>query len=112
MGTNWKGTMMIEYTDVDERIAALAQLIGIDSQTWAKVEGFDAVLAISNEDLERETEEKTSAVHFMRFELEPDMIEAAKNGAKISVGTDHENYSHLVDPVPENFREALANDLG
>jgi hypothetical protein len=111
-GTNWKGTMMIEYTDVDERIAALAQLIGIDRQTWVQVEGFDAVLAISNEDLERETEEKTSAVHFMRFELEPDMIEAAKKGAKISVGIDHKNYTHSVDPVPENFREALANDLG
>ena len=111
-GTNWKGTMMIEYTDVDERIAALAQLIGIDRQTWVQVEGYDAVLAISNEDLERETEEKTSAVHFMRFELEPGMIEAAKKGAKISVGIDHENYSHSVDPVPENFREALVNDLG
>ena len=111
-GTNWKGTMMIEYTDVDERIAALAQLIGIDRQTWVQVEGFDAVLAITNEDLERETEEKTSAVHFMRFELKPDMIKAAKNGAAISVGIDHENYTHSVDPVPENYRKALVNDLG
>ncbi len=111
-GTNWKGTMMIEYTDVDERIAALAQLIGIDRQTWVQVEGFDAVFAISNEDLERETEEKTSAVHFMRFELEPEMIKAVKNGAAISVGIDHENYTHSVDPVPENYRKALANDLG
>lgn len=111
-GTNWKGTMMIEYTDVDERIAALAQLIGIDRQTWVQVEGFDAVFAISNEDLERETEEKTSAVHFMRFEIEPEMIKAVKNGAAISVGIDHENYTHSVDPVPENYRKALANDLG
>ncbi len=110
-GTNWKGTMMIEYVDVEERIAALAQLIGIDRQTWVKVAGFDAVFAISNEDLERETEEKTSAVHFMRFELEAEMIEAAKNGAAISVGIDHENYMHSVDPVPENYREALVNDL-
>jgi len=110
-GTNWKGTMMIEYIDVDERIAALAQLIGIDRKTWVQVEGFDKVFAISNEDLERETEEKTSAVHFMRFELEPNMVIAVKEGAAISVGIDHENYTHAVSPVPENYRQAMANDL-
>ena len=110
-GTNWKGTMMLEYVSVDERIAALAQLIGIDRKTWVQVEGFDKVFAISNEDLERETEEKTSAVHFMRFELEADMIDVAKNGAPINVGIDHENYLHAVSPVPENYRQALINDL-
>lgn len=110
-GRNWKGTMMIEYTDVDERIAALAQLIGIDRKTWVQVEGFDKVFAISNEDLERETEEKTSAVHFMRFELQADMVAAAKEGTAINVGIDHENYMHSVTSVPENYRQALANDL-
>lgn len=110
-GTNWKGTMMIEYIDVEERIVALAQLIGIDRKTWVQVEGFDKVFAISNEDLERETEEKTSAVHFMRFELEPNMIAAAKDGKAISVGIDHENYTFAADPVPENYRAALVNDL-
>jgi len=110
-GSNWKATMMIEYVDVDERKKALENLIGIDRKTWVQVEGFDKVYAISNEDLERETEEKTSAVHFMRFELTPDMIEAVKEGANISVGIDHENYTHAVSPVPQNYRQALANDL-
>jgi len=110
-GSNWKGTMMIEYVDVDERMAALAKLIGIDRKTWVQVEGFEKVFAISNEDLERETEEKTSAVHFMRFELEPEMVSAAKNGAAINVGIDHENYMHAVTPVPENYRQALVGDL-
>ena len=110
-GTNWKATMMIEYIDVAERVAALSQLIGIDRQTWVQVEGFDKSFAISNEDLERETEDKTSAVHFMRFELSPEMIAAVKNGAAINVGIDHENYMHAVTPVPENYRQALINDL-
>jgi hypothetical protein len=110
-GTNWKATMMIEYVDVAERVAALSQLIGIDRKTWVQVEGFDKVFAISNEDLERETEEKTSAVHFMRFELTPEMIAAVKQGVAISVGIDHNNYMHSVSPVPDNYREALMNDL-
>lgn len=110
-GSNWKATMMIEYTDVEERKAALAQLIGIDKQTWVKVDGFDKVFAISNEDLDRETEDKTSAVHFMRFELDTDMVKAVKQGADISVGIDHKNYTHAVSPVPENYRQSLANDL-
>lgn len=110
-GTNWKGTMMLEYVDVNERIEALANLIGIDRKTWVQVEGFDKVYAISNEDLERETEEKTSAVHFMRFELDVEMVSAAKTGVAIDVGIDHENYMHDVSPVPENYRAALVNDL-
>jgi len=110
-GTNWKATMMIEFVDVGERVKALSQLIGIDRKTWVQVEGFDKVFAISNEDLDRETEDKTSAVHFMRFELTPDMIAAVKQGAAIAMGIDHENYSHEVSPVPENYREALVNDL-
>jgi len=110
-GTNFKATMMIEYIDVAERVEALKHLIGIDKKTWVQVEGFDKVFAISNEDLERETEDKTSAVHFMRFELDDDMINAVKNGADVSVGIDHENYTHWVNPVSDNYREAFANDL-
>ena len=111
-GKNWKGTMMIEFIDVNERIAALEKLIGIDRKTWVQVEGFDKVFAISNEDLERETEDKTSAVHFMRFELDDAMVKAAKQGAAIRAGIDHENYQHSVSPLPDNFRQALVNDLG
>ncbi len=110
-GTNFKATMMIEYVDVAERIAALEKLIGIDKKTWVQVAGFDKVFAISNEDLDRETEDKTSAVHFMRFELNEDMINAVKSGADVSVGIDHENYTHWVNPVPDNYREAFVNDL-
>ncbi len=110
-GTNFKATMMIEYVDVAERIAALEKLIGIDKKTWVQVAGFDKVFAISNEDLDRETEDKTSAVHFMRFELNEDMINAVKSGVDVSVGIDHENYTHWVNPVPDNYREAFVNDL-
>lgn len=110
-GSNWKGTMMIEFVDAEERIKALEQLIGIDRQTWVKVGDLEKVFAISNEDLERETETKTSAVHFMRFELTAEMVSLAKSGADISVGIDHKNYTHAVSPVSENYREALANDL-
>ncbi len=110
-GNNWKGTMMIEFVDVNERIEALKNLIGIDRKTWIQVEGFDKVYAISNEDLDRETEDKTSAVHFMRFELTDEMKKAAKEGAPINVGIDHENYNYSVSPLPENYREALVADL-
>ena len=103
--------MMIEYVDVEERVAALQQLIGIDRKTWIQIEGFDKVFAISNEDLDRETEDKTSAVHFMRFELTADMIGAVKNGSDVSVGIDHDKYTHAVSPVPDNYRDAFVNDL-
>jgi len=111
-GTNFKATMMIEYVDVAERVVALQQLIGIDKKTWVQVDGFDKVFAISNEDLERETEDKTSAVHFMRFELTADMIAAVKNNSNVNVGIDHDNYMHAVTPVPDNYRQAFVNDLG
>ena len=110
-GTNFKATMMIEYVDVAERVAALQQLIGIDKKTWVQVDGFDKIFAISNEDLDRETEDKTSAVHFMRFELSEDMIAAVKKGSDINVGIDHENYMHAVTPVADNYRQAFVNDL-
>ena len=110
-GTNWKATFMMEYPDIEERKAALAQLIGIEDKTWVQVEGFDKVYAIADEDLERDSEEKTSSVHFMRFELTGEMIAAAKGGAAISAGIDHSNYNQSVDPIPDNIRSSLVNDL-
>ena len=110
-GTNWKATFMMEYPDIEERKAALAQLIGIEDKTWVQVEGFDKVYAIADEDLERDSEEKTSSVHFMRFELTGEMTAAAKGGAAISAGIDHPNYNQSVDPIPDNIRASLVNDL-
>jgi hypothetical protein len=110
-GCNWKATFMIEYDDVDERKVALAKMVGIEDKTWVQVADFDRVYAIADEDLERETEEKTSSVHFMRFELTPPMAKAVKDGASVSVGIDHENYRHAVEPLPANIRDSLAADL-
>ena len=86
-GHNWKATFMVEYSDENERRAALAKLIGIEKKVWLQVEGCDRVYPIANEDLERETEDKTSAVHFLRFELTPQMIAAAKGGAAMRAGS-------------------------
>ena len=109
-GANWKATMMIEFPDPEERKEQLAKLIGIDRKTWVQVDDLDRVYAISNEDLERETEEKTSSVHFMRFELTPEMVEAAKAGAPIRVGIDHPHYQHEVT-LDEETRRSLVADL-
>ena len=110
-GSNWKATFMIEYEDEAERRQALSQLIGIEKAIWVKVEGFDKVNPIANEDLERETEDKTSSVHFLRFELTAQMIEAAKSGAAISMGVDHTNYNAQTGALPENIRQSLSDDL-
>lgn len=110
-GTNWKATMLIQYTDVEERQLQLTRLIGIENQIWMQVEGFDKIYAIADEDLERDNEEKTSAVHFMRYELNQQMIDAVKTGAAISAGVDHENYQVTVKPVADNIRDSLASDL-
>ncbi len=110
-GTNWKATMMIQYTDVEERQRQLARLIGIEDLIWMQVDGLDKVYAIADEDLERDNAEKTSAVHFMRFELNSDMVTAVKSGATISAGVDHENYQTIVSPVTSNLRNSLASDL-
>ena len=109
-GHNWKATFMVEYSDENERRAALAKLIGIEKKVWLQVEGCDRVYPIANEDLERETEDKTSAVHFMRFELTPQMIAAAKGGAAIRAGIDHDLYRETVT-VPPAVRDSLAADL-
>jgi len=109
-GSNWKATFMVEYEDVDERRAALARLIGIEKTVWVQAEGCDKVFAICNEDMDRETEEKTAAVHFMRFELAPDVVAAIKRGAPVRAGIDHPAYREEVD-LPLQVRSSLTEDL-
>lgn len=110
-GSNWKATFMMEYGDVEVRKVELTKLVGIEDQTWVQVDGFEKVFAIANEDLDRTERGKTSAVHFMRFELTTEMVEAAKAGAAINAGIDHENYNFAVTPVSDGIRESLVNDL-
>jgi len=110
-GSNWKATFMVEFPDVEERREALKRLKGVEDRVWARVAGFEPVRPIADEDLEREDEEKTSSVHFLRFELTPDMVRAVKQGAAISMGIDHPAYNHQVDPVPAATRDSLAQDL-
>jgi len=109
-GSNWKATFMLEYADENERRHALAKLIGIERSIWMQVEGYDKVHPIANEDLERETEEKTASVHFLRFELSPDMIAALKKGARIRAGIDHPSY-RVESEVPPEVRDSLSADL-
>jgi hypothetical protein len=110
-GSNWKVTLLIEFPEVEERRAALAKMKGIEDRCWVQVAGHERVFAVADEDLERENEEKTSSVHFLRFELTPAMVAAAKGGAAISIGMDHEAYRHVIDPLPAAAREALVRDL-
>ena len=110
-GKNLKATFMVEYEDVEERKVALAKLIGIEDKVYVQVKGFDRSYAIADEDLERDTEEKTSSVHFMRFEFTDEMVAAAKSGADIVVGVGHENYNMSVDPVEKAVRDSLSADF-
>jgi len=110
-GSNWKVTLLIEFPEVAERRVALASMKGIEDRCWVQVAGHDRVFAIADEDLERENEEKTSSVHFLRFELTAAMAAAAKGGAAISIGMDHDAYRHAIDPLPTAAREALVGDL-
>jgi hypothetical protein len=109
-GMNWKATFMLEYADEEERRAALARMVGIEQAVWVQVAGFDRVHPISNEDLERTTEDKTASVHFMRFELTPEMTAAVKEGAAIRAGIDHPAYQEETE-VPAAARDSLAGDL-
>ncbi|TDY01707.1 DUF3501 family protein [Thiohalophilus thiocyanatoxydans] len=109
-GSNLKATFMIEYEDEEERKKALAQLIGVEDKVWVQIEGHDKVYAIADEDMEREDETKTSSVHFMRFEFEPAMAEAVKNGAAINMGVDHENLTTSIT-VSDDTRKALVADF-
>ncbi len=110
-GLNWKATMMIEYPDVAERRERLAVLRGIEQATYVQVAGFEPVFPIANEDLQRDNGTKTSSVHFMRFELTPDMVRAVKGGRTLAVGVEHAQYRHRVDPVADQIRMAIAADL-
>ncbi|HSN70261.1 MAG TPA: DUF3501 family protein [Steroidobacteraceae bacterium] len=110
-GRNWKATLLIEYADPAERKQALAKMRGVEDRCWVEVEGCERVYAIADEDLERENEEKTSSVHFLRFELDERMREALGRGAALSIGVDHDAYSHAVSPLPDNVRSALLDDL-
>ena len=109
-GSNWKATFMLEYPDVDVRKRELARLVGVEDKVWVQVDGHDKVFAIADEDMERETEDKTSSVHFMRFELDGEIILALKGGAGLAMGVDHDNLNVVVS-VPDAVRSSLTNDL-
>src|SRR6202171_3437586 len=110
-GNNWKVTLLLEFPDPEERRTALEKLIGVEDRCWIRVSEMERVFAVADEDLERANDEKTSAVHFLRFELSPSMVEAMKSGASLSIGVDHENYRHSLGPVPSAIRDSLSRDL-
>ena len=110
-GSNWKATMLIEYPDLADRKVALAKMIGIEDRVWMRVGAHQKVYAIADEDLDRENDVKTSAVHFLRFELDAGMKQALKSGEALAVGVDHPSYSATRDPAPPDTRASLLNDL-
>jgi hypothetical protein len=109
-GTNWKATMLIEFPDVDERKQRLAELRGVEHDVWARVEGQPAVRAIADEDMDRSNEEKTSAVHFLRFELPAQLRVALKGGAGLAFAIEHAGYRHEAR-APDELQRALLEDL-
>jgi hypothetical protein len=110
-GDNLKATLMIEYADPAERARRLAELRGFERHCWMRVAGFEPVYAIADEDLVRENDIKTSAVHFLRFDFRAAMLERARAGAALAAGVDHPAYRHSVDPLPESLRQALLADF-
>jgi hypothetical protein len=110
-GSNFKATMLLEYEDVDERKHALAKLKGVEDRTWIQVEGHARVFAIADEDLERENDEKTSSVHFLRFELSPAMVASLKAGAALGMGVEHAALTASIPAVGDSTRAALLRDL-
>ncbi len=110
-GANWKATMLIEYPDADERRRMLAKLKGVEARVWVQVEGAERVFAIADEDMERENDEKTSSVHFLRFELDEPMRAHLKAGAELSIGVDHPEYRFALQPVGPATAAALLKDL-
>jgi len=110
-GRNWKVTLLIEFPDVAERQRELAKLRGVEDRCWVQVGGHERVFAIADEDLDRENEEKTSSVHFLRFELTPAMVAELRAGATLGVGIDHPNYRHSVPELSEAARKSLLADL-
>lgn len=110
-GGNWKATFMVEFPEVEERQAMLKQLVGVEDRVYMQVGTMDRVFAIADEDLDRSDADKTSAVHFLRFELPAEQISALKNGTQLTAGIDHESYIVKISPVSENIRQALLADL-
>ena len=110
-GSNWKATLLIEYPDTDERKRMLAKLIGIEDRVWVQIEGCDRVYAIADEDLERETAEKTASVHFLRFELDASMKSRLQAGADLAMGIDHPHYTYTIAQVDEATQHSLLRDL-
>jgi len=110
-GKNWKATFMIEFSDEDKRKDALEKMIGIENKVYVAIEGFEPVWAIADEDLERDTEEKTSSVHFMRFELSDEMIDDFRNGKKLTMGIEHPAYTVQADIKDGAIRDSLMDDL-
>jgi hypothetical protein len=110
-GSNWKVTFLIEYPDAEERRVQLERLMGIEDRCWVQVDECQRIYAIADEDLPRTNEVKTSAVHFLRFEVAEDMVTKLKSGAGLAVGIDHPNYKHSIAPVADNVRAALISDL-
>jgi len=108
-GGNWKATMFIEYPEVDERRRMLERLKGIERRTWVQVDAAERIYAIADEDLERETEEKTAAVHFVRFEVPPAARDALRRGAQLTLGVDHPEYQAAVEPTAEQRATLLAD---
>ncbi len=110
-GRNWKVTLLIEFPDPEERQRRLQGLKGIEDRCWVRAAGFDRVFAIADEDLDRENEQKTSSVHFLRFELGAERVAALKAGAALGLGVDHDQYRHALEPVGEPQRSALLADF-
>lgn len=110
-GSNWKATFMIEFAEEAERRVALAKMRGVEDTIWMQVEGHDKVIPFANEDMERTNDDKTSAVHFLRFELDQEMIASLKGGANLSAGITHDEYHHVIDVVPDSVRKLLLEDL-
>jgi hypothetical protein len=110
-GRNWKVTLLLEFPDPEQRRIALETLIGVEDRCWIRVSEMERVFAVADEDMERENSEKTSAVHFLRFELTASMVEAMKSGASLSIGVDHDAYRHMLSPLPGPVRDTLSRDL-
>ena len=110
-GSNWKVTLLLEFPDPEVRRTALEKLIGVEDRCWIRVSEMARVFAVADEDMERENADKTSAVHFLRFELSPSMVEALRSGASLSIGVDHEEYRHALSPLPGPVRDTLSRDL-
>jgi hypothetical protein len=110
-GSNWKATFMVEFPDEDERRAMLERLVGIEEKVFLQIDDGKRIFPIADEDLERSSAEKTSAVHFLRFELSADEASALKQGATLAAGIDHDNYNVEKYPVGDNIRQSLVADL-